>query len=118
MGWMLCGVYQHCEEALEKLVKKVDGDLPQGANYHKELIERAAAEVPDIRGAIITPKTARDMHGLRGLRHVLRNNYGDDFEYARAAPNLNVAKRLMQNFELDVSTFAKAFGIIEKGPIE
>lgn len=112
VGTLLHGAYCSIERALERLVRRYDGDLPQGRDYHAELVERIAHAVAGLRPAMVSPETARDLHTLRAFRHVVRNNYGGFFDYGRAAANVEVTGRALAALRRELDAFAKESGLI------
>jgi hypothetical protein len=46
--------YSAAEKALERLIELVDGDVPKGRSFHRDLIRRAAHPVEGLRPAIIS----------------------------------------------------------------
>lgn len=110
VGKHLHDFYGALEQAIERIVAAVDGDLPMARNYHEELVRRAATEVPGIRGPIISTELAADLQALRAFHHVYNKAYGE-FDYARAEPNVIVARRTLPRFKDEVTAFAQAFGI-------
>ena len=111
VGSLVHDCYTALEAALERLIDAVDGDRPKGGDYHAQLIERAAAALAGLRPAIVSAETARDLHALRGFRHVMRHAYGG-FDYARAAPNAEIAARAVPCVSEEVTAFARAMGIL------
>jgi hypothetical protein len=99
------------ESVPERLIDAVDGDRPKGGDYHAQLIERATLPLARIRPAIVSAETARDLHALRGFRHVMRHAYGG-FDYARAAPNAEIAARTVARVSAEVTAFARSMGIL------
>jgi len=95
---------------LERLLMAIDGEKPVGGDYHKELVRRAARPVSGVRPAIISRKTAEELNELRKFRHVLRHAY-DEYDYAKVAPNVPLAKELVARFEADLLAFAETIGV-------
>ena len=50
----LHGFYSGVERLFEKIAGTVDGYLPEGANWHQELLNQMCVEVPGIRPAIVS----------------------------------------------------------------
>jgi hypothetical protein len=108
---LLHDCYGAMESAIERLVKDVDGAAPSsGANYHVELIRRAATEFEGVRPAMISAEMASDLQILRAFQHVVRHAYSD-FDYQRAAPNVSVAARAVTRLSQEITAFAEAMGI-------
>jgi len=77
-----CGValnihscYFGLERVFEKIASAVDSSQPQGINWHKELLNQMALEIPNVRPAVISEKSRELLDPYRGFRHVSRNVY-------------------------------------------
>jgi len=104
------------EQALERLVRRFDGDLPTGGDSHAELLERARTPIGDLRPAIISAETADNLHELRKFRHIVRRNYGGHFDYDLAAPNVRRAEHCMAALRAELSDFAFQTGMLDVRP--
>ena len=71
----LHGFYSGLERLFELIATRIDDSLPQGANWHKELLAQMAVEVTSVRPAVISEKTLSDLEPFRGFRHIVRNVY-------------------------------------------
>lgn len=71
----LHGFYSGLERIFEKIALAVDGSVPSGANWHRELLNQMSIEVPDIRPAVISDELRENLEGYLGFRHVVRNVY-------------------------------------------
>ncbi|KAF0108583.1 MAG: hypothetical protein FD146_469 [Anaerolineaceae bacterium] len=93
----LHGFYSGLERIFTLIASNIDGDLPQGENWHTLLLEQMTKEVPRVRPAVLSSKVARRLNEYRGFRHVVRNVYTYRFDPARveklavSAPNLLAA---------------------------
>jgi len=50
----LHGFYSGLERLFELIAASIDGSLPQGANWHRLLLEQMAVEVVSVRPAVIS----------------------------------------------------------------
>ena len=71
----LHGFYSGLERVFEKIALTVDGSIPSGANWHRELLNQMSIEVPSIRPAVISGGLRKDLESYLGFRHVVRNVY-------------------------------------------
>lgn len=71
----LHGFYAGLERIFEIIAATIDGNVPQGANWHQVLSKQMAAEISQIRPAVISDKTQNALDEYRGFRHVVRNVY-------------------------------------------
>jgi hypothetical protein len=110
VGKMVHDCYQAIETAIERMVIAIDQERPVGDRYHFEMLRRAATVVEGLRPAIITKSLEQDLHALRSFHHVVRHAYGD-FDYVRAAPNVEIAVRAARSALTEVTAFAQAMGL-------
>ncbi|MEL7510284.1 MAG: hypothetical protein AAFN42_23375 [Cyanobacteria bacterium J06554_1] len=67
--------YTGAERILEEIAKKIDGSVPDGAGWHKDLLLQMSEELATIRPAVISRSTRYCLDEYRGLRHIVRNVY-------------------------------------------
>jgi hypothetical protein len=63
------------ERIFERIATAIDSSLPSGTNWHRELLNQMAIEVPGIRPAVISSDLKEKLEEYRGFRHVVRNVY-------------------------------------------
>ena len=68
-------IYGGIERVLLRIVRAMDHDVPSGKSWHKDLLQRTALVIPDVRPAIISPGCAKQLGELLGFRHAFRNLY-------------------------------------------
>ncbi|HHY39009.1 MAG TPA: hypothetical protein GX507_08815 [Clostridia bacterium] len=78
VGSLLHDMYTSFENAAKAVAARIDKSMPSGPDWHKELITQLTLEVPGVRPAMISPKTAALIEPYRGFRHIFRNLYGFD----------------------------------------
>jgi hypothetical protein len=110
IGKHLHDAYCAAEKALERLVELVDGDVPQGRTFHRDLLRRAARAVDGVRPAIISPESEKSLAELLGFRHVFRHVY-EGFDYRKAAPNVELAARAIPRLREEITAFAASLGL-------
>lgn len=79
----LHGFYTGVEKILEDIARTVDQSIPQGAEWHSNLLLQLCAEIPSVRPPVITSETREYLDELRGFRHVVRNVYTFQFQPSR-----------------------------------
>lgn len=110
IGKHLHDAYCAAEQAIERLIVTIDGELPRGSRFHQDLIDRAARPVEPLRSAMISPVTATELSALLRFRHVFRHAYGA-FDFRLASPNVAVAARAMPRLVAELADFARRQGI-------
>lgn len=71
----LHGFYTGVERIFEEIAREVDGAIPGGAEWHRELALQMAAEVPGVRPSVVGGALRECLAEFRGFRHVVRNVY-------------------------------------------
>ena len=67
--------YTGAENILRRIAAELDGYVPSGDAWHKDLIDQMAMTI-DERDAVLSDATAQAMHDMRMFRHRERNSYG------------------------------------------
>ena len=76
----LHGFYSGLEHLFELIARHVDQVMPTGETWHRDLLWKLAAEVPDVRPAVIGQQSARMLDELRRFRHLVRHVYAVNLE--------------------------------------
>ncbi len=71
----LHGAYAGVERLLELIARHVDGEMPDGATWHRDLLRFMARDQGDLRPAVVSESTAEGLDELRRFRHLVRNVY-------------------------------------------
>jgi hypothetical protein len=67
--------YTAIERILEDIAREVDGSVPSGPEWHRDLLAQLSAEFPGIRPIVLNHSSRVCLNEYRGLRHVIRNVY-------------------------------------------
>ena len=71
----LHGFYSGIERIFELIATRIDGSLPSGDNWHRELLRQMTIEIKKVRPAVITKETYGHLNNYLAFRHVVRNVY-------------------------------------------
>jgi hypothetical protein len=69
------GFYAGLERVFTLVAERVDSSLPDGANWHQDLLRQMTTELPGVRAAVLSPDLFPALDRYRGFRHVVRNVY-------------------------------------------
>jgi hypothetical protein len=72
----ICNVYNWIEDVIASIAANIDGDVPKGENWHRELLDQMTAPLADVRPSVIDAKLRMELDELRRFRHVVRHGYG------------------------------------------
>jgi len=98
--------YSGLERLFEIIATAIDGTLPQGANWHRVLLEQMTFEVPDIRPAVISKRTCEVLDEYRGFRHVVRHIYTFQFEAVKVQRLVEKAPTVLAQVHSELLAFA------------
>ncbi len=95
------------ERVLEKIAYAVEGSLPQGVNWHQELLDQMALEIPNVRPAVISSKTREQLDPCRGFRHVVRNVYTYHISPDKMKPLAKGIRPVFKQVEKELAAFSR-----------
>ncbi len=84
-AWCLHHAYSGIEAILERTMRTIEGSLPEGPDFHKELLDASALAIGGIRKPLLSERTVVALHDLRGFRHFVRHAYAVKLEPDRLA---------------------------------
>lgn len=84
----LHGWYGALEAILERSARAVDGAVPAGEAWHRELLSQAMVEIPGLRPPILERGLHPQILGLLEFRHFFRHTYGVELDGDKLRQNL------------------------------
>ncbi len=103
----LHGFYSGLELIFEKIASSIDGSVPVGANWHRELLNQMSLEVPDIRPAVISTALKEKLEEYRGFRHVVRNVYTHHLSADKMRSLVEKLHTVYADAEKELAAFSK-----------
>ena len=104
-GSMLHDFYSGIERVFVRIAEELNGGVPQGEQWHRQIVTDMSLEIPDVRPAVIEPDLARDLGDYLRFRHVFRNVYGSLLQAERMRPLEERLPRVLAAFLTQVRTF-------------
>jgi len=71
----LHGFYSGLERLFELIARHIDGIIPTGETWHRDLVWQMTRSVEAVRPAVISQENARILDEFRRFRHLVRNVY-------------------------------------------
>lgn len=102
----LHGFYSGLERIFERIALAVDGSVPSGVNWHRELLTQMAIEIPDVRPAVISSELEGNLEEYRGFRHVVRNVYTYRLNPEKIEGLVVRLKIVLEKAEAEITGFA------------
>jgi hypothetical protein len=103
--------YTGIEKALMR-VAAITGGMPEGAAWHRKLLEDATLDLPKLRPPVLRPATARLLEPYLAFRHRFRNLYLFDLDAGLTAPLVEDAGPAWEATRADLARFAEALEAI------
>jgi hypothetical protein len=75
-GSILHDFYTGVERVFVRLAEEINGGVPRGDQWHRQLVQDMAIAIPDVRPAVISTALAEELGEFLRFRHVFRNVYG------------------------------------------
>ncbi len=102
--------YTGVERILRKIATKIDGWIPEGERWHKDLLDQVAIEIPQIRPAVISRALRDELINYLAFRHVIRNVYPFDINAQKVKELLDKLSAVHQHLTLELEAFREFLG--------
>lgn len=103
----LQGFYNGIENIFRLIATTIDKSMPQGDEWHKELLDQMAMEMPNLRPALISDNIREALDEYRGFRHVARNIYSFKLNVKKMKPLIDDIPSIFENIRSEFLTFVR-----------
>ncbi len=107
IGSVLHDFYVIAENIFEIIGREIDESLPQGNDWHIQLLRQMALEISRVRTAVISKDTSFKLDKYRAFRHVFRNVYGYNLDAVKIKELLEDFPQTVEHFRQDLKLFLK-----------
>ena len=76
-------VYSGFERVFKQIASLVDGNVPSGADWYRELLEQMGLDLPQVRPPVLMADSIQRLDEYLRFRHVVRNVYTFSFDPER-----------------------------------
>ena len=105
IGDIVHDFYTGMERIFVKIAPELNGGVPAGSAWHRELLESMALDLPTIRPPVIGRETVRILGEYLRFRHLFRNVYGFELEWERLQPLLKRLPAAWVAFQTNIRHF-------------
>lgn len=105
IGAILHDFYTGVERMFETIAPELNGGVPAGSSWHRELLRNMTLDLPGFRPAVIERETERLLDELLRFRHLFRNVYGFELEWPRLRALLERLPAAWKALHADVDRF-------------
>ncbi len=103
----LHGFYAGAEHIFREIARDVDGAVPPGSEWHRELLVQMTAELPSLRPPVISRATRDCLDEYRNFRHIVRNVYTFNLRPSRLAELVDGLRVCYEALAHDIADFAE-----------
>ena len=100
----LTDIYSGIERIFERIASEIDGHLPRGSRWHKNLLEQMTKQRPE-RPPVISDNTFLQLGELLAFRHRVTNIYGRELKYDNTLAHAETIHELFAAVSQDFNTF-------------
>ncbi|MBI3183705.1 MAG: hypothetical protein HYZ28_16325 [Myxococcales bacterium] len=86
IGDIVHDFYTGAERIFEKIAPELNGGVPAGHAWHRELLENMTLDLPSVRPPVLGRATAAALEEFLRFRHRFRNLYGFELEWRKLKP--------------------------------
>lgn len=97
--------YTSIEHLFERIAPELNGGLPVGPAWHRELLDNMTLDLPGVRPPLLSTETAHALEEFLRFRHLFRNLYGFELEWARVQSLLARLPETWSLVEGDIERF-------------
>ncbi|MFH1467367.1 MAG: hypothetical protein ABIO70_23490 [Pseudomonadota bacterium] len=107
LAWKLHGWYTALESLLERIARTVEGAVPAGPTFHRDLPRGMTLPLPEIRPAVLRAGVLRELAELLAFRHFLRHAYAVPLDEALLRHHGARIERVAPQVREDVEAFVQ-----------
>jgi len=104
-GGILHDFYCGVERIFRLIAARIDQDLPDGADWHVQLLQRMATDIETVRPAVLDDALLRQLDEYLRFRHLFRNIYGFALEWERCSELLAGLPALFDELDRQLAVF-------------
>lgn len=104
---MLHDFYCGVENIFKRIAPALNGGVPEGPAWHKQLLYHMSLAIPGIRPAVVSKETAGLLDEFLDFRHKFRHIYGFDLDFKKMDAVEQIYPEAHRKFQEDTMTFVR-----------
>lgn len=81
LAMLLHSFYNGLENIFSRIARKIDGKIPDGKDWHKELLELMAKQTEKRENIVLSDAMCEELKEYLGFRHFSRHAYAFDLDW-------------------------------------
>jgi len=111
-------LYTGLELVFSKIATVVDGNMPTGREWHRDLLIQMSLDIAKTRPKVISMATVENLDEYRRFRHVVRNVYSFNLDVKRLEPLIERSRGIFAELQKELLGFADLLDQIAQSNIE
>jgi hypothetical protein len=99
--------YSGVEKVCEVVALQLDGGLPKGEAWHRDLLAQMTLDVPGVRPPVLSLDSVQRLDEYRRFRHVVRNVYAERLDPPRIGELIEKLAPLWDRLDTELAGFAQ-----------
>jgi hypothetical protein len=94
------------ERIFQQIGTTVEGELPTGSDWHRQLMVQMQNDMPDLRPPVVSTEVIHTLDEFRRFRHVVRNIYAFEFDPKQIERLVNQMSDVFAQIRTELLVFA------------
>lgn len=104
---LLHSFYTGIENNFKRITVELDDPLPQGEQWHTELLEAMTRPTPH-RAAVLSESLCECLRNYLDFRHLFRHAYPFELRWSKMAPLVLECEAILRRLETELDAFAES----------
>jgi len=100
-------MYNGIEKIFEQIASIVDESVPEGKNWHRDLLLQMGYEVKEIRPTVISESLLHTLDEFRSFRHIVRNVYTFNYDLEKMKKLIVQLPKLKEKLDIEMEEFCQ-----------
>lgn len=97
--------YAGLERIFQQIGTTVDGHIPKGSSWHRDLLQQMQTEINNVRPPVLSKEAGQLLDEFLRFRHVVRNIYAFNFDAERVQRLVEQMQPTLKQVHLELLTF-------------
>ena len=106
-----CGV----ERIFERIAEELNGGIPEGDNWHTQLLKDMTLQIAEVRPAVISKELLAKLKSYLEFRHRFRNIYGFELEWDKMKGLKETMPGVADRFKKEIKEFIEFMKKLTEG---
>ncbi len=106
-GSILHDFYNGVENIFRRVAQELNGGLPAGEDWHKQLLTDMSLDVKGVRPPLVSEDLKLKLQKYLGFRHIFRNVYGFHLEQEQIKAMIKEFPRILSWLKREIAAFQK-----------